>query len=179
MKKQNLLLSIFLGLIIFSCSSDDANTENPQLNFFNNAYLEIYSSDGTTCYADLFLTSGTATANSNNEIEINNDNSNVIVFNEIRMDNCEIDNPSTRTFDLQNGYDSELNTLFVPDVFYDITYNNGSLASANEYYAEFSNITFVELTFTSSNELNFEIRYENGTILTESYSGSIETYNVN
>lgn len=179
MKKLNLIITILIGLTISSCSSDDDNQENQQTNFFNNAYLEIYTMDGTTCYADLFLTSGTATADSNNEIDINNDNSNVVVFNEIQMDNCEINNPTTRTFDLQNGYDSELNTIFVPDVFYDITYNNGSFATANEYYAEFSNITFVELTFTSSTALNFEIHYEDGTILTESYSGTIETYIVN
>ena len=179
MKKFNLLLGIILAITILSCSSDDDNNVNPQTNFFNNAYLEIYTMDGTTCYADLFLTSGTATADSNNEISINTDNSNVVVFNEIRMDNCEINNPSSRTFDIQNGYDSELNTVFVPDVFYDITYNNGSFASANEYYAEFSNITFVELTFTSNTELNFEIHYEDGTILTESYSGTIEIYTVN
>ncbi len=179
MKKLNLLVGILIGLTIISCSSDDDNEDNPQIDFFNNAYLEIYTMDGTTCYADLFLTSGTATADSNNEISINSDNNNVVVFNEIRMDNCEIDNPSIRTFDIQNGYDSELNTVFIPDVFYDITYNNGSFESANEYYAEFSNITFVELTFTSSTELDFEIHYENGTVLTESYSGTIETYTVN
>ena len=176
MKKLNLLLSILIGLTILSCSSDK---EDPKANFFKNAYLEVYYSDGTNCVADLFLTSGTAKLTSNNEIRPNTDNTNYVVFNEIDMTNCELTNPMTKTFDLQNGFDSELNTTFIPDVYYDVVFDpDGNIQSANEYYLNQLNITLAELNFISENQLEFEIHYENGTILTESYSGEIKVYEV-
>ncbi|PVW14262.1 hypothetical protein [Marixanthomonas spongiae] len=178
MKKLNVFLGLLIGFTILSCSSDDNKDEPPQ-NFFANAYLEIYSKDGFNCVGDLFLTSGTANLNSDGEIKINNDNENVVVFNEMDMTNCEMNNPTIKTFDLQNGYDSELNTIFAPDVFYDIVTDvNGNIQSANEYYANQLNITFAKLTFSSDSKLSYEIQYENGTILTESYSGKIEVFEV-
>jgi hypothetical protein len=166
MKKLKLLFFILIGLTALSCSTDEPSQ---QTNFFKNAYLEIHTLDGTTCYADLFLTSGTATIGSDNSVNINYDD-NVIVFNDIRMNDCQIRNPATRIFDRQNGYNSELNTISVPGVYLDTAFNNA---------AQSSDIIFVELKFTSNTALNFEIYFEDGTVITESYSGTIEIYRLN
>lgn len=170
MKKINLLLTILMLFTIFACSSSDDNDDSSG-QFFTKAYLEIYTFD-ESCHGRLFLTNGTATVNSTDGVALNGDATNVVDFPAILMNNCELDNPSVKIWDLENGLESDLNSMFRPYVFYDY---DGSDGSYNMDYAT-SNIVYAELNILASG-VSYEIEMIDGTILTQTYNGEIEVIN--
>ncbi len=103
MNKLKLLFGLLIGIAFFSCSSSDDNND-----FFNKAYLDIYRTFDGGCYGRLYLTNGTATINSTDGVSLNGDATNVVDFPAVLMNNCELDNPSTKIWDLENGLESEL-----------------------------------------------------------------------
>ena len=170
MKKLNLLLVFLIGFTIWSCSSDD----DQPIQLFNNAYAEIYTGNGFDCFGTLLLTNSTVPLNSDNQyLPFGNiENTHLIIFRNIETDNCNDINSSTRVFNSQS--DSDLNSMLVPRVYYNITYDNeGIVNSYDEYYSD--DITLARLSVNSNNSLDFEIRFEDGTILAESQTGDIET----
>lgn len=175
MRKLNLIFRILTVFIAISCSSDDDDNQNEVV--FEKAYLEIGHTTETFCIGDILLTNGTVSRDFNDNRQINSDFTNAIIFNPIDFESCEINYPFIRNFDIQNGDNLTINTMLPPEVTYNAIFdNNGNLTSFNQYYGEHLNITLAQLTVTSSTELNFKIHYENGTILSDSYSGTIEFY---
>jgi hypothetical protein len=172
MKIRNIIYGIIISLTTISCTSDDEQNKV----VFGKAYIKIFHKVNDFCVGTLLITDGSANPNNlNNGIQVNTDSSNAISFDPISFENCEISYPFSGNFNRQNGDNLVINTLLPPIVSYEAKFrDNGFPEYLNEYYANHLNIIYAQLNVNSSTEINFEIRYENGDVISNSFSGKIE-----
>ena len=162
MKKLNLFLTLFIGLTIISCSSDDDNTpdENPQVN----SEFTINETEYSTPNGYII----SATDGTNNSVHAIYLLNGTIINNEWYGDACDFSNDLTQGV-IFNIRSSSITELATGTYNYELMTSEPSLNETNIA----TNVVVSDNCVTSSNDID-EDQITSGNLIVE-ISGSIYT----
>lgn len=167
MKNKLLMCTIYIMLITFySCTKNESNIQNIDLNFnTNKLYMQNISPGTNDCWTNLILTDGSLTENSTNYIP-SNDMKNIIFFHDLKLSNCEL-TAKEWVWDTSILNDPNQGMEGV-NLIVNMTINNGIRSGGEDLT---NNISYSKVKFTPPNNFQYIIKLTDGRIVQNSYTG--------
>jgi hypothetical protein len=167
---KQLLAILLFSILTLSCSSnDEESNNNSSINFtLNKGYIQKNATVGNVCYSDIIFTDGSL-YETTDEIRANNNVKNIIFFNDVRINNCQLNSNSEWIWDLSNTSDPNLGMEGTNPVI-NISLNNGVLVSATDLTEK---VIYAKLNFTLPNNYTFIIKLNDGRIIQNIFSNQL------
>ena len=166
------IISISLIIILsLSCSSNNEENNNalPNISFsVNKGYIQKNATVGNVCYSDIIFTDGTL-YETTNEIRANNNVKNIIFFNDVRINNCQLNSNAEWIWDLSNVNDPNIGMEGTNPII-SVTVNNGVLVGATDLTEK---VIYAKLKFNLPNNFTYLIKLNDGRTIQNSFNNQL------